>query len=326
MRIFLVILVLFVSGCVSQNESTAKKNVDYESAARTRISLGLTYLKNGNYVQAKQNLDQALDFAPRLANAHYSLAYYYQAVGEAERATEYYENAVDLEPENADIANTYGAFLCQQNKYEEAKEYFLLAVNSKRYANSAQTYENLAICARKEGYINDAINYLQSALNHQPGRMQSLLLLTELYTEKGDYEGAEQTLDTIERFGRIDADMLWMRIDVARQQGKLEEARDYGTMLTTVYPKSPLSKRYRANPIRIYKDTEAVHSTPDANKQVNETLQHVVKEGENLFRLSVKYNIAMRKLIEWNDLNQSGDLRIGDVLWLVPLAQRKLDE
>ncbi|MBO1255361.1 type IV pilus biogenesis/stability protein PilW [Alteromonas sp. 5E99-2] len=322
MRIFLVVLVLFVSGCVSHNESSAKKNVDYESAARTRISLGLTYLKNGSYVQAKQNLDQALDFAPRLANAHYSLAYYYQTVGEIEQATEYYENAVELEPENPDIANSYGAFLCQQNKYEEAKRYFLLAVNTKRYANSAQTYENLAICARKENYNSDAIDYLRSALNHQPGRMQSLLLLSELYIENGDYDDAEQTLDTIERFGRIDADMLWMRVDVARRQGKLEQAKDYGTMLTTVYPQSPLSKRYKEDPVKIYKAPVKKDSPTDTNEEVSETLQHLVKKGENLFRLSVKYNIAMHRLIEWNELNQAGDIRVGDKLWLVPLAKR----
>ena len=57
---------------------------DTVAAAKTRISLGLTYLKNGNYSQAKFNLDKALQFAPRLADAHYSIAYYYQVVGENE--------------------------------------------------------------------------------------------------------------------------------------------------------------------------------------------------------------------------------------------------
>lgn len=302
MRPLLVLFVFLLAGCVSQN-GVNNKNVDYEEAARTRISLGLTYLKNGNYSQAKQNLDQALEFAPRLADAHYSLAYYFQRVGETERATEYYKNAVRLEPQNADIANSYGAFLCQQNNYDDAKHYFLKAVNSKRYSNSAQTYENMAICAQKEGEIADAIAYLRSALNHQPGRRESLLLLTELHAKEGDFVNAEKALDTIERYGRIDAEFLWLRMDIARQQNKLAQAKDYGTMLLTVYPQSSLAKQYAANPIVEIKSK----SKPS---------EHVVQQGENLFRISVLYNIAMRKLIEWNELEESGAIFEGMVLRL----------
>jgi type IV pilus assembly protein PilF len=304
MRSLLVFFILLLAGCVNQS-SVNKKNVDYEEAAKTRISLGLTYLKNGNYSQAKQNLDQALEFAPRFANAHFSLAYYFQRVGEVERATEYYKNALRLEPQNADIANSYGAFLCQQSQYDDAKQYFLKAVNNKHYANSAETYENMAICAQKEGENDDAIEYLRSALNHQPGRRQSLALLSELYAKKGDFLNAERTLNTLERYGRIDAKFLWLRMDVARQQHKLEQAKDYGTMLLTVYPQSTFAEQYARNPITIPKSK--LKTAPD---------EHIVQKGENLFRISVLYNIAMRKLIEWNELEESGAIQEGMALRL----------
>ena len=331
MRIIIILLITLLTGCISQNTSV-KKAVDYDEAAKTRISLGLTYLKNGNYSKAKQNLDQALDFAPRLADAHYSLAYYFQTVGENERAQEYYKNAVRLEPQNADIANSYGAFLCQKNQYKEAKKYFLKAVNSKRYANSAQTYENMAICAQKEGAEEDAIEYFRSALNHQPGRMQSLILLTDLYAKQGDFLSAEQTLDTIERYGRIDADVLWLRMDVARQQSKLQQAKDYGTMLLTVYPDSLLAKKYAENPVVIAKSvlpnkqsyTNSIRNTVNVSNDSSDNTpkQHVVKQGDNLFRISVLYNIAMRRLIEWNELNESGAIQEDMILWLVAPENR----
>jgi type IV pilus assembly protein PilF len=67
---------MLLSGCVSQNDQSFGQNFDHLKAAKTRVSLGLTYLKNGNYRQAKFNLDKALEFAPRSADANFDMAYY----------------------------------------------------------------------------------------------------------------------------------------------------------------------------------------------------------------------------------------------------------
>ena len=167
-------------GCTSQSSGpNMGDDFDQQKAAKTRVSLGLTYLKNGNYSQAKFNLDKALEFAPRSADAHFGLAYYYQSVGEVNSAETSYQTAMDYEPRNADIANSYGAFLCQQGKYPKAKEYFLKAINSSNYISSAETYENLALCSQSQGYLAETTEYLRSAVNHQPGRAKSLFLLTQ---------------------------------------------------------------------------------------------------------------------------------------------------
>ena len=245
MRIVMLVTLLWLSGCVSENQGgNFSAEFDQNEAAKTRISLGLTYLKNGNYTQAKMNLDKALSFAPRLADSHYGLAYYYQVVGEVERAREAYETAMSLAPRNADIANSYGAFLCQQGDYEEAKTFFLQAVNSKQYANSAATYENMALCAQSQGQGEDAIEYLNSALKHQPGRAKTLFILTEMYVATEQYNLAEQTLRKYEKVARVSPDSLWMAIEIATGQGDILTANGYGDMLLTMYPDSPLTKLY----------------------------------------------------------------------------------
>ena len=245
MRIVMLVTLLWLSGCVSENQGgNFSAEFDQNEAAKTRISLGLTYLKNGNYTQAKMNLDKALSFAPRLADSHYGLAYYYQVVGEVERAREAYETAMSLAPRNADIANSYGAFLCQQGDYEEAKTFFLQAVNSKQYANSAATYENMALCAQSQGQGEDAIEYLNSALKHQPGRAKTLFILTEMYVATEQYDLAEQTLRKYEKVARVSPDSLWMAIEIATGQGDILTANGYGDMLLTMYPDSPLTKLY----------------------------------------------------------------------------------
>ncbi|WP_164078351.1 type IV pilus biogenesis/stability protein PilW [Alteromonas facilis] len=249
-RLFALLLLLALAGCVSEPlpEGFERTNdFDQVEAAKTRISLGLTYLKNGNYTQAKLNLDKALEFAPRLADAHYSLAYYYQLVEEFARAEQSYENAMDLDPRNPDIANSYGAFLCQQGRYDQAKTFFLKAVNSQSYANSAETYENIALCSLSQDRPNEAIDYLQTALKHQPTRAKSLFLLTELQVREEQFALAKQTLARYQRVARVSAETLWMSVQIAQGLGQMDEAKGFGDMMMRMYPRHGLTQRYVAS-------------------------------------------------------------------------------
>ena len=405
MRILIVLsLMIALTGCVSETQPGAfSSEFDQQEAAKTRVSLGLTYLKNGNYSQAKQNLDKALAFAPRLAETHYGLAYYYQVVGESERADESYQTAMSLAPRDANIANSYGAFLCQDGRYEEAKRFFMQAVNAKQYANSAETYENMALCAQSQGEGEDAIEYLNSALKHQPGRAKTLFILTEMYVATEQYGLAAETLRRYEKVARVSADSLWMAIEIAKGQGDLRAANGYGDMLLRMYPNSPLARLYierqktvpqpvvkvktkpqsqavsvsvsekaavpepqaseaavaEANqpgaqePVVVAEEPEAdvrdaqvsessqpvqqepavVTEKPETDEPVAEaeqviqageaeTLFHVVQPKENLYRLSLKYNIKLNTLKEWNNLDENGSINVGMKLWLVPPAQQ----
>lgn len=366
MRITTIALVILLSGCVSNSQpGTFKEDFDRQEAAKTRISLGLTYLKNGNYPQAKKNLDKALEFAPRSADAHYSLAYYYQRVGENARAKEAYNTAIDLAPRNADIVNSYGAFLCQTGNYDEALDYFQKALNNQRYANSAETYENMALCSQGEGEYEDAVDYLKEALNHQPGRPKSLFLLAEMYVENQQWQEAKATLTRFERVGQVTPDYLWLAIKIAEGQGNYSNAKEYGDMLVAVYPTHRLVRQYQqlektwpqisvtrkskstrdkspAEVVSPTPDTEQPETAPDeevveepsgqreqaaptepeitlpATDSAEQPRFHMVKAQENLYRISLKYNIKLSTLQSWNNLKDNGAIFAGMKLWLVP--------
>ena len=415
MRIALLTLVIFMAGCVSQSQpgNRYNDNFDRQEAAKTRISLGLTYLKNGSYSQAKANLDKALEFAPRMADAHYSLAYYYQLVGENQRAEDAYQSAMDLAPRNADIANSYGAFLCQTGRYDDAKSYFLKAVNSQRYSNSAETYENMALCAQGQGETDDAIEYLNTALNYQPTRAKSLFLLTELYVGLNQWDEAKASLRKLEKVGRVSPESLWLAVKIAQGQGDLETSKGYGDMLMTMYPTSSQAKAYQQQKLTLpapvvnrksknrvvvvdaEPDTDktvedaqdaqdaqddAARAEADGGKQQSETASdapamtdtsdeagskqpaeaarvteqtppakpktsqqrvanettgspeeaeaqqtrfHIVQRKENLYRISLRYNLKMDTLKEWNNLDDSGAIFAGMKLWLIPPEQQE---
>ncbi|WP_421712783.1 type IV pilus biogenesis/stability protein PilW [Alteromonas abrolhosensis] len=387
LRIGLLSAVILTSGCVSNNQpGMYGGNFDHEEAARTRMSLGLTYLQNNNYTQAKKNLDKALEFNPRSADVQFAMAYYYQLVGDNLRAEEYYETAIDLAPNNGDIANSYGAFKCQNGEYEKAKAYFFDAINNRLYANAAQTYENLALCAQSQGKLDEAIGYFQDALKHQPARGKSLFLLSELYTVSEQWELAESTLRKYERVAKVTPDSLWLAYEIAKGKGDLETAKGYGEMMLSLFPESELTNRYlvqresmqnrvvktvkssktfepenhnnasNSNNNEVAKGTSTgnvseksvnqdgkvqgelqsnnvnnttkVESTTADKKQNTELSEqsakfHVVKEGENLYRISLLHNIKMATLREWNNLSNTGAIIAGQTLWLVPPSMQE---
>lgn len=334
MRLLPVVAILLLTSCASQSpEPGMGADFNQQDAARTRISLGLTYLKNGNYTQAKYNLDKALQFAPDMADAHYSMAYYYQQVEEFQQADDSYRQALRLGGQSPDILNSYGAFLCQRGRYEEARDYFLRAINSQNYIRSAESYENLALCSQSQGQIEDAKQFLQSALNHQPARSQSLLLLTEILVQQGNWQEAKQYLGRLERVGRVSPELLMYgyRIESGLQQ--LQRAEGYGKMLRELYPEHPLTREYRslAN-VRpsVRNETSAQRSPeqptgnetqaqtqtdrqiePEVAGEDDEAAFHLVQEGENLYRISVKYNLKMSTLMEWNQLQDASSIYTG---------------
>ena len=379
--------IIFTSGCVSNSQSGLYGgNFDHEEAAKTRMSLGLTYLQNNNYTQAKKNLDKALEFNPRSAEVQFAMAYYYQLVGDNLRAEEYYETAIDLAPNNGDIANSYGAFKCQNGEYEKAKAYFFDAINNRLYANAAQTYENLALCAQSQGKLDEAIGYFQDALKHQPARGKSLFLLSELYTGSEQWELAESTLRKYERVAKVTPDSLWLAYEIAKGKGDLETAKGYGEMMMSLFPESELTKRYlvqresmqnkvvktvkstqpndsetqisenqantdglaqtssndKENEKSVAQDNDAQRqsqsnntdnaptataNTPEKAQNTELSVQsdkfHVVKEGENLYRISLLHNIKMATLQEWNNLENTGAIIAGQTLWLVPPSMQE---
>ena len=379
--------IIFTSGCVSNSQSGLYGgNFDHEEAAKTRMSLGLTYLQNNNYTQAKKNLDKALEFNPRSAEVQFAMAYYYQLVGDNLRAEEYYETAIDLAPNNGDIANSYGAFKCQNGEYEKAKAYFFDAINNRLYANAAQTYENLALCAQSQGKLDEAIGYFQDALKHQPARGKSLFLLSELYTVSEQWELAESTLRKYERVAKVTPDSLWLAYEIAKGKGDLETAKGYGEMMMSLFPESELTKRYlvqresmqnrvvktvkstqpndseteisenqtntdglaqtssndKENEKSVAQDNDAQRqsqsnnsdnaptataNTPEKAQNTELSVQsdkfHVVKEGENLYRISLLHNIKMATLQEWNNLDNTGAIIAGQTLWLVPPSMQE---
>ena len=236
---------LTLTACVSESSyvgsdrQVGERTLDNSEAARTRISLGLNYLRRGDTTQAKYNLERAKAFAPNLPEVYNALAFYYQSVGEQVQAEEAYKQALDKDSNNADAYNNYGAFLCQVGKYEEAEDLLLKAISRPGYIRVAESYENLALCQLDQQGFSKAKTFLESSVSHNGTRISSLINLAALNYAMGDNVGAKTSLQRIQRLGRVSARSTLLNYLVAEKQGDVSTMKHAEQLLLTLYIDTP---------------------------------------------------------------------------------------
>jgi type IV pilus assembly protein PilF len=130
---------LFLQACVPVHNNTVNLNT----------TLALAYLQENQPEQAKYRLLLALEQAPYNPLTQDALAYYLEKTGELEEAEKHYLLAIRFSKHPGSAKNNYGTFLCRRGKYPEAISYFLAASQDFYYLNTANAYENAALCALK---------------------------------------------------------------------------------------------------------------------------------------------------------------------------------
>jgi type IV pilus assembly protein PilF len=162
--------------------------------SEARIELGIGYLKQGNMIKAHENFEIALQHDPNYYRAQLSLAHYFEQVGETQSAQNLYATALKQHPDNGDVLNNYGTFLCKQKHYDQADDLFNQAIKQPSYYLIPMSYENAALCSLKSGNKKRAQEYFKRALAHQPDRPISLLNLAKLEIEDQEYTDARLKL------------------------------------------------------------------------------------------------------------------------------------
>lgn len=278
-----------LSACVTQNYQNANTPVVENDStnleiAMTRISLGLGYLKMGNTTQAKLNLEKAKRFAPDLVQVYTAFAHYYETVGEDALTVSSYEKALSLKPDDADTLNNYGVYLCRQDRLPEAEKQFLRAIAVPSYLLVSQSYENLALCQLKAPNFEKAETYLLKAIDHNPSNSSSLYQMMRLMYAKGDYQAA---LDFASRFEkatrRFNPDSLALTYKIYQKLNDTRTARNYGSMLVSMFPEAYLSKQYLLNQLAEIEPDELAekYRLLNSTELVNDSNKRVVKLTPN---------------------------------------------
>jgi type IV pilus assembly protein PilF len=184
-----------LSACISSTTTGPKKpQANDAEAAEKYYQLGARYYRNGNYDLARQRLERALEYDPKMAQAHSTLALTYESLEDPRRARDQYKQAVRYAPRNFDVRNTYAVFLCKQRDFDEAKEQFAAAVDLTINNNPEVMLTNAGVCMTQKPDFLQAETFFRQALEKRPDHAEALIQLTALKFRTDECQSAQSYL------------------------------------------------------------------------------------------------------------------------------------
>lgn len=234
LAIFLVISSL--TGCVGH--SSSDNLIDKSKAAQARLALGMAYFREGDMQAARVNLERAVRYAPADYRMQLGMALYQQNIGENDFADSRFNQALVLAPDNGDVLNNYGAFLCSLGQYDLAQSYFDKAVNLKNSEKIADSLENSGYCLLKAGQSDRAIVNLGRALKQNPQKGARLLKMAAEYYQRDQRAEAMSLLHCYQNALPASAESLWIQIQFAALDNRSHDIQRYGQLLAQDFSQS----------------------------------------------------------------------------------------
>lgn len=225
-----------LAGCASSNPSlngasgddspVALSNRGEESAqrrrARIRVELAVGYFQQGQSGVALDELKLALEADPSFPDAYNLLALVYFDLNEKARAEVSFRKALQLSPNDSEINNNFGWFLCQTGREALSLSYFENALKNPLYTTPEKPYTNAGLCALRINQFTTAENYLSQALARDPTSSVVLFQFATLCLKRGEYERGWFFINQLNTTSPPTAESLWLGIKLARKSGNAD--------------------------------------------------------------------------------------------------------
>ncbi len=234
---------LLCAGCVSTTTGPPPIESDDETAAESNYKLGREYFLRGNYERARDALERAVEFDPRMAKGHMTLGLTYEQLQIPRLARQHYELAVRYDARNFDVRNAYAVFLCGQQDYNEARKQFDRAIRDPLNDNPAPMMTNAGVCMGQRPDDELAEQYFRDALEARRNYPEALLQLALLKRRTGDGLSARAFLQRYLAVQPASPSILYLAMQIERDMGDSRAARDYRRQLIEEFPESAEARR-----------------------------------------------------------------------------------
>lgn len=215
-----MLMVLFLTSCTTttggQNSVPADRA---EQAAFINVQLGVDYMKKENYAMAEQKLLKALSYSPRSSLTHWTYGVLQEKLGYSQKAETYFKKAVRLNKKDAEAFNVYGAFLCRENRVEEALDAFDTAIANPLYNGTLEATLNAGDCLLQQQRYTDAKVYIKDALDINSESAKAKYLMAKLYYYEGRYAQSSILRRDISVAASDNPGVLWLCVMTERQTG-----------------------------------------------------------------------------------------------------------
>ncbi len=233
---------LVFAGCTTSSTTSSTTSDERpqspHDAAAYNAQLAVAYMRQGNLAAARDKVDRALSQDAQNASVQTTAGLIYDRLGEDKKAEGHYSTAMRLKPDDPDVVNNYGVYLCRKGRVKEGERLFLKAARNPVYRTPELAYSNAGLCLKNAGMADGARKHFERALALQPKLADALLQLADLNYEQGRMTEAQ---GLVQRYlGGLPANpqILWLGVRVERALGNRAAADAYAKRLKTEYPKT----------------------------------------------------------------------------------------
>jgi type IV pilus assembly protein PilF len=211
-------------------------NSENANRARIRIDLAANYYQSGAYQVALEEIRQAIEIEPALPASYGLLGLIYMQLNDNARAGESFQRALKLAPQDSDLNNNYGWFLCQSGKPREAVAHFLTAVRNPLYPTPSKPLHNAGICATRAGDGAAAEGYFQRSFQLDPTNPVAMFHLAEINLRRNDPERAQFFVLRLVKSYEVSPEVLWLAVRTERKLGDQRAQQNYANQLRRTFP------------------------------------------------------------------------------------------
>jgi len=246
-----VLLAMFVAGCVTNTDSRFAREADRDKAVRNYVQLGTAYIGQNNLERARHHLERALELSPDDPGALAAMGLIYNAEGEPELAERSFRESLDSDQGYTRGRVYYGAFLYGAGRFEDSREQFLAASRDTSYNDRASVFFNLGLTEERIGNLEGATTAYRRAVELSRGDAKSLLALSRTLVESGELQAASRhysrlmTLMQRNQNLRHSPESLFTGIRIARHQGDRNRESSLALQLKNNFPNSVEYQQYR---------------------------------------------------------------------------------
>ena len=249
LRMALMVVAVLLAGCGAMRGSaggsspqaelpTSSDQTDNQKRAQIRLQLAIGYFEQKQLNVALDEIKQSLAADPNYADAYSVRALVYMDMGETRLADENFQTAMRLAPNNPDLNNNYGWYLCQNDREGESIRYFEAALKNRSYQSPAKALNNAGLCSLKLRDTVAAERYLTQAFQLEPGNTGTSVALGRIYYGKGDYTRARFYVGRATKDESVSAATLWLAIRIEHRLADRAAEISLATQLRRRHPNS----------------------------------------------------------------------------------------
>jgi type IV pilus assembly protein PilF len=219
---------------------TATSNEDpVRYRARIHTELGANYLQRGQFVVALEELREAVRVDPRYGLAHSMTGLVHANLGEDAKAEVAFKRAIEVAPNEGDIRNQYGSFLCGLGRADEGIAQFETALRLPLYQTPQVALENAGSCALAAQKIRPAESYFGRLVQLFPFNSRGYQGLAAVALKTARFDEVKKQVELGLRTQQVTPQLLFYGVCAEKKLGNKAREDEHRAQLKARFADTP---------------------------------------------------------------------------------------